>query len=96
MVEAKESQTKVKLAKSKYAMLEIFSFLWTRREAIYELRRINRRFKDYSKDPYLENYGKTKRIERVYICERYSRRVLMYDLIKRVVSRHEVNIPYKF
>ena len=47
-------------------MLEIFSFLWTRREAIYELRCINRRFKEYSKDPYLENYSQGRATEMIY------------------------------
>lgn len=54
------------LAKSKYSMLEVFSFLYTRREAIYNLRLINKRFKNYSKDPYLENYSQGRTTEMIY------------------------------
>ena len=59
MVEAStpKTESQSKLVKSKYSMLEILSYAFTRREAIYVMRMINKRFFELSKDTYLENFS---------------------------------------
>lgn len=91
-----------KVVRSKYMMLEIFSYLWTRREAIYNLRMLNRRFLQYRKDPYLENFSQDRATEMLYYEVRaeedleHFKRLVKYGKIMESVDCLVIDCFYDF
>ena len=59
------SEAANRCAQSKYGMLEIFRSSFTRAEAVLNLRQLSKKYFQFSKDSYLENFGQTR--DNVYI-----------------------------
>ena len=83
-------------------MLEIFSYLYTRQEAIYNLRSINKRFHQYSHDPYLDNYKTDRATYLSYFEVRapadlpYFKKMVKYGNIMQAIDTLAIDFFYDF